>query len=63
MMQTVNQGYSYEAHLQYCKCGSCEHDLKEACINGRCPCCDLEDMFSLLSKHEFKPTHTRKSFD
>lgn len=42
-----------------CKCGLCEHTSKEACINRKCYCCDLEDMFSLLSQQEYKPRIAR----
>ncbi len=41
--------------LHRCKCGLCLHDSRADCINGRCYCCDLEDMFALLTMHEFEP--------
>lgn len=43
------------ADLLECKCGLCGHQSRESCIIGKCSCCDLEDMFSLLSKQEFAP--------
>ena len=41
--------------LMHCKCGLCNHQSRESCINGHCYCCDLEDMFALLSRQEFEP--------
>ena len=38
-----------------CKCGNCQSHTMADCINGRCYCCDLEDMFALLTMHEFEP--------
>lgn len=41
--------------LHNCKCGLCEHDVRVSCIEGKCYCCDLEDMFALLTQQEFEP--------
>lgn len=41
--------------LMRCKCGLCNHESRESCINGRCYCCDLEDTFAVLSQQEFEP--------
>lgn len=30
------------------------HDSRADCINGRCYCCDLEDMFAILAQMEFE---------
>jgi len=39
--------------LLQCKCGLCGHDPRIYCINQKCYCCDLEDLFALLSHQEF----------
>ena len=44
-----------ENDLIYCKCSLCNHESRESCIKGPCYCCNLEDMFSMLSLHEFEP--------
>ena len=47
--------YVPKGALMHCKCGLCNHKSRESCINGHCYCCDLEDMFVLLSRQEFEP--------
>ena len=44
-----------KSDLMHCKCGLCNHESRESCINGHCYCCDLEDMFAILSRQEFEP--------
>ena len=46
-------------NLMHCKCGLCNHKSRESCINGHCYCCDLEDMFSILSQHEFESPQSK----
>ena len=41
--------------LMHCKCGRCDHEDRSACVNEKCYCCDLEDMFAVLTHHEFEP--------
>jgi hypothetical protein len=41
--------------LMHCKCGRCDHEDRSACVNEKCYCCDLEDMFAVLTRHEFEP--------
>jgi hypothetical protein len=44
------------ADLMLCKCGVCTHDSRETCIvNCNCDCCNLEDIFAILSQNEFEP--------
>jgi len=65
-MQKVNKTKDQHMHnerLLWCKCGLCDHHSKEICVRERCNCCDLEDMFSLLSQHEFYPRTTRTPAD
>ena len=45
--------------LMRCKCGICNHESRESCIHGHCYCCNLEDMFSILSQHEFEPPQSK----
>jgi hypothetical protein len=45
--------------LMYCKCRLCKHESSESCINGHCYCCNLEDMFSIMSQNEFEPPQSR----
>src|SRR5574338_640447 len=42
-----------------CKCGVCNHSSKTSCIHQDCDCCNLEDMFSLLTHFEFEPRHLK----
>jgi hypothetical protein len=45
-----------ESDLMRCKCSLCNHDSRSDCItSGNCDCCNLEDIFSILSQHEFEP--------
>lgn len=44
-----------EPNLLICKCGSCNHNSKGNCIEIDCPCCGLEDTFTLLTQIEFVP--------
>jgi hypothetical protein len=53
MMQGIT--YATDDDLLHCKCGLCNHESRSDCINGRCYCCDLEDIFAILSRHEFEP--------
>jgi hypothetical protein len=45
--------------LMHCKCSICNHESREACIKGHCHCCNLEDMFSILSQHEFESSQSK----
>ena len=58
-----NSRYTSKPDLTYCKCGQCEHDSKAACMHAKCSCCDLEDMFSILSQYDFAPKVMRTSFE
>jgi len=31
-----------------CPCGKCECKARSQCIEGNCPCCNLEDAYSLM---------------
>jgi hypothetical protein len=33
-----------------CKCRECQSHTMADCINNRCYCCDLEDIFMALTK-------------
>ena len=37
---------------QKCDCVDCKFHSLADCVNNRCYCCDLEDVFALLSKRE-----------
>jgi len=37
-----------------CLCKICEHTMRKDCVLNGCKCCDLEDMFSMLSKTSFR---------
>jgi len=50
--------HEHEQDLMRCKCGLCNHDSRRSCIEGRCYCCDLEDIFAVLSHIDFEP-HSR----
>lgn len=53
------------ASLHICKCKECHHDARATCIYDDCPCCALEDQFSLLTQIDFDPkssTHTNELF-
>jgi hypothetical protein len=41
--------------LLNCKCGLCEHGSRRSYFTGGCYCCDLEDIFAILSQQEFEP--------
>ena len=56
-MQDSN--YSAYGELAHCKCGLCDHDDRSDCISGRCYCCDLEDAFSILTRHEFESPQSK----
>lgn len=45
----------YGADIMHCKCGQCDHASRGDCIDGRCYCCDLEDIFAVLTHFEFEP--------
>jgi len=45
-------GLSTSAAIYKCKCESCDHDFRSLCIEGQCKCCDLEDVFAVLSYNE-----------
>ncbi len=39
--------------IKRCKCNDCsEHDSRHECITRRCSCCDLEDMFAVITRLE-----------
>lgn len=48
--------------LMHCKCSLCNHNSRELCIHGNCYCCNLEDIFSILSQHEFESPQSRLPF-
>jgi len=39
---------SQHEELLNCKCSTCGHSDRSICINEKCYCCNLEDMFSIL---------------
>ena len=40
--------------LMCCKCSICSHDSRADCINSRCYCRNLEDIFAILAQMEFE---------
>jgi hypothetical protein len=43
-----------EPELLRCKCNDCSagNHSRMDCLNNKCQCCDMEDMFALLSRIE-----------
>lgn len=48
---------SIDPEVYRCKCGSCDHDSRALCIEGRCDCCDLEDTFAILARRDDEPAN------
>ena len=65
LKQRQKVGVNVEDALNHCRCDACGHSSRMECVRIDCNCCNLEDMFTLLSHVEFDPhhefrTHTRK---
>jgi hypothetical protein len=46
---------SNELDFHVCKCKECGHGARATCMYDDCPCCALEDQFSLLTQMDFDP--------
>lgn len=46
---TENQKVESDKTIEYCGCGKFDHELRRDCIEHGCHCCNLEDVYSILT--------------